>query len=110
MGHGHHPCRACGARQSHSCTSVRVGRGAMFQNYLITALRNLTRHKLYSFINITGLTVGLTCAIFIILLVRDELSYDTWLPGTNNLYRVEQTFHVPEQPVMRSNSAAFPMP
>src|SRR6202050_5136134 len=93
-------------RSTHSGTS----RGAMFQNYLITALRNFTRHKLYSFINIAGLTVGLTCAIFIILLVRDELSYDTWLPGTENLYRIEQTFHVPEQPVMRSNSAAFPMP
>ena len=53
----------------------------MFHNYLITALRNFTRHKLYSFINIAGLTVGLTCAIFIILFVRDELSYDRWIPG-----------------------------
>ena len=40
----------------------------MFHNYLIMALRNFIRHKLYSFINIAGLTVGLTCAIFIILL------------------------------------------
>ena len=63
----------------------------MFRNYLITALRNFTRHKLYSFINIAGLTVGLTCAIFIILFVRDELSYDNWIPGTENLYRVEVT-------------------
>jgi hypothetical protein len=63
----------------------------MLQNYLITALRNFTRHKLYSFINIAGLTVGLTCAIFIILFVRDELSYDRWIPGTENLYRVEWT-------------------
>ena len=43
----------------------------MFRNYLVTALRNIVRHKLYSFINIAGLTVGLTCAIFIILFVRD---------------------------------------
>ena len=63
----------------------------MFRNYLIIALRNLTRHKLYSFINIAGLTVGLTCAIFIILFVRDQLSYDRWIPGTENLYRVEIT-------------------
>src|ERR1700742_846918 len=82
----------------------------MFRNYLITALRNLTRHKLYSFINIAGLTVGLTCAIFIILLLRDELSYDKWIPGTENLYRIEQTFHVPGQPQMRANQAAYPMP
>ena len=58
-------------------------------NYLITALRNFTHHKLYSFINIAGLTVGLSCAIFIILFVRDQLSYDRWIPGTENLYRVE---------------------
>ncbi len=61
----------------------------MFQNYLITALRNVARHKLYSFINIAGLTVGLACAIFIILFVKDQLSYDRWIPGTENLYRVE---------------------
>ena len=33
----------------------------MFRNYLITALRNIARHKLYSFINIAGLAVGLAC-------------------------------------------------
>ena len=83
----------------------------MFRNYLITALRNFTRHKLYSFINIAGLTVGLTCAIFIILLLRDELSYDKWIPGTENLYRVELDFHVPGSAAdCGSNNAAFPMP
>ena len=64
----------------------------MFRNYLITALRNFTRHKLYSFINIAGLMVGLACAIFIILFVRDELSYDKWVPDSQNVYRVEVTF------------------
>jgi putative ABC transport system permease protein len=82
----------------------------MFRNYLITALRNFTRHKLYSFINIAGLTVGFTCAIFIILLVRDELSYDKWIPGTKNLYRVEATIHLPGQPVVTATSAPFPEP
>jgi len=69
----------------------------MFRNYLVTALRNFTRHKLYSFINIVGLTVGLTCAIFIILFVRDQLSYDRWIPGTENLYRVQHTYNLPGQ-------------
>ena len=69
----------------------------MLQNYLVTALRNFTRHKLYSIINIAGLTVGLACAIFIILFVRDELSYDKWIPGAENLYRVEVTFRIPGQ-------------
>ena len=70
----------------------------MFHNYLVTALRNFTRYKLYSFINLVGLAVGLACAIFIILFIRDELSYDTWLPDTGNLYRMEMTYHLPGRP------------
>jgi putative ABC transport system permease protein len=64
----------------------------MFRNYIVVALRNIIRHKLYSFINIAGLTVGLVCAIFIILFIRDEISYDKWIPDSENLYRVESTF------------------
>jgi len=67
----------------------------MFRNYMLTALRSFARNKLYSFINIVGLAVGLACAIFIILFIRDELSYDRWLPGTENLYRVETSFYFP---------------
>jgi putative ABC transport system permease protein len=82
----------------------------MFRNYLVTALRSFSRHKLYSFINIAGLTVGLTCAIFVILLVREELSYDKWIPGTEHLYRLNGTFLVPGQPPLQSALAAFPIP
>jgi putative ABC transport system permease protein len=82
----------------------------MFHNYLITALRNFTRHKLYSFINIAGLTVGLTCAIFIILFVRDELSYDRWIPGTENLYRVEANYHPPGESMIPTARTTFPAP
>jgi len=61
----------------------------MFHNYLLTALRNIVRHKLYSFITVVGLAVGLACVIFIILFIHDELSFDKWLPGSDNLYRVD---------------------
>jgi putative ABC transport system permease protein len=67
----------------------------MARNYLISALRNLARHKLYSIINIAGLAVGLACATFIILFLRDELSYNSWIPDSQNLYRVESTFYMP---------------
>ena len=67
----------------------------MFHNYLTVALRNIIRHKLYSLINIAGLAVGLACAVLILLFVRDELSYDAWVPGSDRLWRVETTFHVP---------------
>ena len=48
----------------------------MFRNYLIVALRNAGRNRLYSFITIAGLTLALVCAIFILLFLSDELSYD----------------------------------
>src|SRR5215469_10485129 len=82
----------------------------MFHNYLITALRNFSRHKLYSFINIAGLMVGLTCAIFIILFVRDELSYDRWIPDTENLYRVEHTFQLPGQAAIYGTQTPYVVP
>jgi len=52
----------------------------VFHNYIVTALRSIARHRLYSFINIAGLAVGLACMIFILLFIRDELSYDKWIP------------------------------
>ena len=81
----------------------------MFRNYLVTALRNLARHKLYSFINIAGLAVGLACAVLIMLFVRDELSYDKWIPGAEKLWRLEITYHVPgrSDPIITAQS---PMP
>ncbi len=48
----------------------------MFKNYLKIALRNINRHKGFSFINIVGLAVGITCCVLIFLWVQDELSYD----------------------------------
>ena len=48
----------------------------MHKNYFKTALRNLLRNKIYSFINITGLSLGLACAMLIMLYVRDDVRYD----------------------------------
>jgi len=67
----------------------------MFRNYLTIALRNIVRHKLYSFINIAGLAVGLACVIFIVLYLRDEMSYDRWVQDSQDVYRVETTFSFP---------------
>src|ERR1700758_2716696 len=82
----------------------------MFRNYLVTALRNIARHKLHSFINIAGLAVGLACLILIILFVRDELSYDKWIPGSDQLYRVEVTFHPPGRPDQPVAQISVPVP
>ena len=62
---------------------------AMFKNYMKIALRNVQKHKAYSFINISGLAIGLASCLFILLWVKDELSFDRFHENTNNLYRVE---------------------
>jgi putative ABC transport system permease protein len=66
----------------------------MFRSYLVAGLRNFTRHKLYALINVAGLSVGFACAVLIALFLRDELSYDRWIPDSSNLYRLELTFHM----------------
>src|ERR1700744_697687 len=81
----------------------------MIWNYLVTALRSLRRHKLYGFINIAGLAVGFACAIFIGLYLRDELSYDAWIPGSENLYRVETVTTWPGREPHFLPEMAFPV-
>lgn len=70
----------------------------MFKNYITTALRNLVRNKLYSLINIGGLALGLAAVILIGVFVRYEFSYDTWIPGADNIYQVGSTVHYPGRP------------
>ncbi|WP_234736862.1 ABC transporter permease [Tellurirhabdus bombi] len=60
----------------------------MLKNYLKIAYRNLIRQKGFSAINITGLTVGLTCCCLIVLFVRHELSYDTFQKKYDRIYRI----------------------
>ncbi len=60
----------------------------MFLNYFKTAFRNLARNKIYSFINIAGLSLGLACAMLIMLYVKDEVSFDRFHKNVNNIYRV----------------------
>jgi putative ABC transport system permease protein len=60
----------------------------MFRNYLKIAFRNVKRHKVYSFINIAGLTIGMTCVVLLLLWVQDELSYDKFHEKIDNIYIV----------------------
>jgi putative ABC transport system permease protein len=64
-------------------------RGVMIKNYLKIALRIIKRQKLFSFLNIVGLAVSLTCSFLIFLHVRDELSYETNFPKAECLYRLQ---------------------
>ncbi len=60
----------------------------MLKNYITVALRNLSRHKVFSFINILGLAIGLACCITIFLFVQDEFRYDTFHTNADRIYRV----------------------
>jgi len=60
----------------------------MFRNYFKTTWRNLVRNKIYSLINIAGLSIGLACAMLIILYVKDEVSYDRFHANAGNIYRI----------------------
>jgi putative ABC transport system permease protein len=60
----------------------------MFRSYFTIAWRNLLRNKTNSLINIGGLAIGITCVIFIVLYVQDELGYDKGFGKTDRIYQV----------------------
>jgi putative ABC transport system permease protein len=64
-------------------------RAVMIKNYFKIALRIIKRQKLFSFLNIVGLAVSLTCSFLIFLHVKDELGYETHFPKANRLYRIQ---------------------
>jgi putative ABC transport system permease protein len=65
----------------------------MIRNYLRSAMRNITRHKFISFINIFGLTVGLACCMLILVYIINELSYDKFNNNASDIYRVTRSFN-----------------
>ncbi len=67
----------------------------MFRHYLVAALRNLHRNKLYAVLNIGGLGIGFAAAILIALYVRNELSFDRHIPEAEHLYDVYTVFDLP---------------
>src|SRR5258708_3444711 len=62
----------------------------MLKNQIIIAIRALLKNKLYPIINISGLTIGLACAICIFVFVKDELSYDRYHTNADRIFRVIQ--------------------
>lgn len=64
----------------------------MFKNYLKIALRNLRKNKLYSLVNITGLTVGVTGCILIGLYIWNELSYDKFHKNSDRIIRATMEY------------------
>jgi putative ABC transport system permease protein len=61
----------------------------MWRNYWTVAVRALAKSKTYSIINISGLAIGMAACIMILLYIRYEQSYDTWLPDAENTYQLQ---------------------
>ncbi|MRR21623.1 hypothetical protein EG830_01415, partial [bacterium] len=62
----------------------------MIRNFFLVTLRNISRQKAFTFINITGLAIGLAASLLILLWVQDELSYDRFHEKGEQIYRVEE--------------------
>ena len=80
----------------------------MLKNYIKIAVRNLKKNRTYSFINILGLSIGITCSLFMMMWVVDELSWDKFQTNADTLFRVEQDQPNPKG-MFHVNITPYPM-
>lgn len=80
----------------------------MLRNYFLIAWRNLLRHRAYTIINLTGLLLGITCCLVIIIFIRYETSFDQAHPLASQTYRVVQHTQRPDG-MFYWNTTAYPL-
>jgi putative ABC transport system permease protein len=81
----------------------------MLGHYLLIAMRNIMRNRVYAAINIGGLALALAGCVLILGYIRYERSYDGWLKDSGRLFQVQTTIHPPGQPDVRTQASAFPV-
>lgn len=79
----------------------------MVKNYLKTAWMNLLRSKIYSFTNIAGLSMGLACAMLIMLYVKDEVSYDRFHKNVSHIYRIDREIKKQDASINHSSYTGY---
>jgi putative ABC transport system permease protein len=83
----------------------------MIRNYILVAIRNLTRNKFFSAINIVGLAVSMTICMAIIMLVADQMTYDRHNPRRSRTFRINSRLVSNEgKYISDSEYATTPMP
>lgn len=82
----------------------------MLRNYFKITWRNLLKHKLYAFINVAGLALGLACFIAVFLYVSHEFSYDRHFEHADRIYRVYVHEHSGEKYLGSALYATIPLP
>src|SRR5687767_1291922 len=65
----------------------------MLKNYLLTSVRNISRRKGFSLLNVLGLSIGLAASLLILQYVKDELSYDGFHVHAEDIYRVQYDYY-----------------
>jgi putative ABC transport system permease protein len=65
----------------------------MWRNYFTVGIRALAKNRTYAFINIFGLGIGMAACLMILLFVRYEMSFDRWIPGSENVFQVQSWYH-----------------
>lgn len=78
----------------------------MLQNYFAISFRNLLKYRLFSFINIAGLSVGLSAVLLISLFIWDEVTYDSYLSENGNIYKLELMTNFPGRGARGNSSTA----
>src|SRR4030095_9753797 len=73
----------------------------MIKSYFLVAWRNLWRNKIFSFIKIAGLSIGLMVCMLILLYTKDEISFDQFHQNKAQLYRLTQTWKMGKEPAQK---------
>ena len=60
----------------------------MLYHHIKISLRNIIKHRFFSLLNIVGLALGMACCLTVILIIRDQLSYDRFQPNVESVYRI----------------------
>src|ERR1700749_3038738 len=71
----------------------------MIKNYFKIAFRNFKRHKLFTFINIIGLSIGISTALVIFLIVQYDLTFDKFHKDSDRIYRVVTNYTFAGEPI-----------
>ena len=81
----------------------------MIKNYLLTAFRNIIRHKGFSFINIFGLALSMSVCMLIIVVILDQFKFDDFITKRDNIYRIETIDNESSYALNKSASTVFPL-
>ncbi|MDN5211764.1 ABC transporter permease [Fulvivirgaceae bacterium BMA12] len=89
--------------------TYKLNQYGMLKNYFKTAIRNFLKQKVYTFINMTGLTVGLVSSILILLWVQDEIQYDHFHEKDRQVYQVLKNLRYAGNKIVTSFTTQHPL-